>query len=74
MQRVMEVRRKMSTYDISFETIRHKKDPERVEKADKNSIMKDDTNPSHEISLTTKIKFSAGKKLTKSNGGSMCIK
>lgn len=45
MQRVMEVRRKVSTYDISFETFRHKKDPERVEKADKNSIMKDDTKP-----------------------------
>lgn len=45
MQRVMEVRRKVSTYDISFETIRHKKDQETIEKADKNNIMKDDTKP-----------------------------
>lgn len=42
---MMEVRRKVSAYDISLETVRHKKDPERVEKADKSNIMKDDTKP-----------------------------
>lgn len=31
----MEVRRKVSAYDISLETIRHKKKTQRVEKADK---------------------------------------